>query len=456
MRHFLVAIVALCTVLSLRAQQPAPLPQQLEEQAGEQLPYFFEAVNLVADTPEKSRIDILYRIDTQFFVAVRNTNPDFPFPFIRRGEVLVELYDKNDVSKARDIRRFEIGETNPESVPDLKSWREGVACFTVEPGEYKIVFEIDDLESTRKRLDNKRRIEAKAFDGKTVATSSPLFIYPPDPQHPHVLTPINFGGDMLFGKGAALFLQLYSPAITSDSVRVEYTIATQRFLFQEPTTVVSDTLTALAVSPTPSLMRLTDTPTSYSLAELTSPQTVRALIIPLKAEKLPLRPFTLELTIRQGELKIPIKQQFKMVWPDMPLSLRDVDFALEALRYITRPEELDSLKAGTQSRRLNNLENFWKAKDRTPDTEYNEVMVEYYRRVDYTLRAFSSLRGGDGYKTDRGRIYILYGPPTKTERMLDPQAGYQEIWTYEKQGKRFVFVDQSKNGNYILVATQNL
>jgi hypothetical protein len=83
-------------------------------------------------------------------------------------------------------------------------------------------------------------------------------------------------------------------------------------------------------------------------------------------------------------------------------------------------------------------------------------MVEYYRRVDHAMRAFSSMRGFDGHKSDRGRIYILYGPPTKTQRSLDPSTGYQEVWIYEKQNKKFVFVDQSKSGNYTLVATQNL
>lgn len=138
------------------------------------------------------------------------------------------------------------------------------------------------------------------------------------------------------------------------------------------------------------------------------------------------------------------------------MSLRDIDFALDALKYITRDSELDSLRSGPREVRLKHLEEYWKTKDRTPNTAYNEVMEEYYRRVDYAMRTFGSLRGTDGFKTDRGRIYILYGPPSKTERALDPAAGYQEIWVYEKQGKKFVFVDQTKSGNYTLVSTQNL
>ncbi|MER3524788.1 MAG: hypothetical protein C4326_12250 [Ignavibacteria bacterium] len=452
MKRAVVLILALLTAAMGSAQQPLQSQPQPQTELPEPTPfYFLEAINLASTEPGEARLDILYRIDLQFFVPVRNTNPTIPSPFVRRGEILVELFDENDVSKAREIRHFEVGETNPNGDMEVKNWREGAASFSIPPGEYTVVFEIDDLESTRKHLDKKRKIEARIFKGEGVATSTPLFVFPP--QQPDVIAPINFGGNVLFGKGAALFVQITSPALTSDSVRVEYTIATQRFFLQEPRFVTSDTLRVVPLSAS-SPVRQADTPTSYKLEPLPEGQPTRALLLPLKAERLPLRPFTLSMKIVQGTLTVPIELKFKMVWPDMPLSLRDVDFALEALRHITRPEELDSLKSGTRDSRLAHLEEFWRAKDKTPETEYNEVMVEYYRRVDYTMRAFSSLRSGDGYKTDRGRIYILYGPPTRVDRVLDPQAGYQEIWTYEKQNKRFVFLDQSRTGNYVLIATQ--
>jgi hypothetical protein len=44
----------------------------------------------------------------------------------------------------------------------------------------------------------------------------------------------------------------------------------------------------------------------------------------------------------------------------------------------------------------------------------------------------------------------LYGPPTTMNRTLDPVAGFQETWVYERLGKRFVFVDRTKTGNYVL------
>jgi GWxTD domain-containing protein len=84
------------------------------------------------------------------------------------------------------------------------------------------------------------------------------------------------------------------------------------------------------------------------------------------------------------------------------------------------------------------------------------MMVEYYRRVDHASRTFGTLHDPDGFKSDRGRTYVLYGPPTTTDRTLDPVAGYQEVWTYENLGKKFIFADQTKTGKYVLISSQSL
>ncbi|MEO8169163.1 MAG: GWxTD domain-containing protein, partial [bacterium] len=354
---------------------------------------------------------------------------------------------------ARATNRFEIGATKSEPNPDEKVWYESFESFTVAPGEYTIVFEIVDLESERSHLEKNRKLTVKSFTGTKLEASTPLFVRY-DKNDMATLTPVNFGGNLLFGEDAAVFIQLHSSTLANSPVRVEYSISTQNFLSRDPQVIVSDTIESMQLLRNVSPVKDPDK-ISYKLAATRSSQT-SALLLPLHADKLPLRPFMLDMKIKQGTLETEVHLPFRMLWPEMPKSLRDIDFALDALKYITRGSELDSLRSGPREVRLNHLEEFWKSKDRTPNTAFNEVMEEYYRRVDYAMRSFGSLRGTDGFKTDRGRIYILYGPPSKTERALDPAAGYQEIWTYGKQGKKFVFVDQTKSGNYTLASTQNL
>lgn len=414
---------------------------------------FFETVNLVAADTRKSRIDVPYRIDVGFLVAIRNSDPAFPYPFKRRGEVLIELLDDKGISVARTINHIELGAFSTEHHPDRKSWHEGIASFTVDPGEYVVVFELDDLESERHFLDRNRKVTARRFDTTALVTSTPLFI---ETKSGEELRPINFGGNLSFGADAALFLQLHSKFLTDAPVRVEYSLKTQTFMLQDPKVIMADTLEELVLLPKANLeVNPHGGAPRYTPGHFTA-HSARAIIIPLYANRLPLRPMTISIKLRQGNLEATLDRPFQMIWPEMPASLRDVDLALDALRHITTERELDSLKSGSRDKLLQHLEEFWKAKDRTPETAYNEMMVEYYYRVDYTVRSFSSIKGLDGYKSDRGRVYILYGPPTRSERTLDPSAGYQETWTYEGKNKKFTFVDQSKSGNYILVSTQNL
>ncbi|MBI5474872.1 MAG: GWxTD domain-containing protein [Ignavibacteriae bacterium] len=452
MRH--TALVAATILLFCSGQgQPQGMPQGRGDLSDEMPFFFYEAINLIASDSTQSRVDIQYRVDSQFFVNVKNTDKAFPHPFIRRGEVYLELLDNDGVSKARKIDRVEIGEQSTGNVTGPKTWYQGVASFVVAPGEYSITFEISDLESERKFLDRNRKVVAQNFSGDKLQASTPMFIVPFDKKG---ITPQMYGGNVLYGTGAALYVQLFSKKLSREPVRVEYAVSQQEIFLRDSKEFSSDTLHSVSLLPEASLsLAGTDTAPAYSLAP-SDRATTGALIIPLDAEKWRLRPFTISLKLKQGTLETTLEQKFRMVWPDMPLSLRDVDFALDALRHITSEDERDSLQSGSKETRLQHLEEFWATKDPTPHTNYNEMMVEYYRRVDHATRAFSSMKSPDGYKSDRGRIYILHGPPTKSARTLDPNEGYNEVWTYEKLNKRFVFADRSKSGNYVLVSTQTL
>jgi GWxTD domain-containing protein len=111
------------------------------------------------------------------------------------------------------------------------------------------------------------------------------------------------------------------------------------------------------------------------------------------------------------------------------------------------------------------IEQFWLRRDPTPDTEENEFKEEHYRRIAYANERFAS--GIPGWKTDRGRTYIVYGPPDEIEshpsggtyQLPQDQGGGQcqafpfETWRYryvERIGSNvvFEFVDPSMSGEY--------
>jgi GWxTD domain-containing protein len=429
----------------------------MQDEPGGPPPFlFFEPLNLIATDSSLSRLDIHYRVDQNFFVAVKNRDTSSLWNFMSRGEVLIELLDSLGASKARTMQRLEIGTDRPDREPLGKKWYQGIATFEVPPGRYKIVFETDDLESERRFVDDNSTIRLKKFEAGSRGTSTPLFVdWKGGPNSVTTLIPVGFGPHLLFGKKTAIYIELPYAHANVTNIRAEYSFSTPSTSDRTQSVALAETLTNLVAIPKIMLDLVTnENGATYSLSSSDSSSAL-GLIIPLASEKLPLRRFDLALTIRLDTIEFKATKNFQMVWPDMPFSLRDIDYAINVLKYITRSEQRDSLQRGSIEERRDKLEAFWKGKSNTPEVAYNEVMVEYYRRVDHASRTFGTLRDPDGFKSDRGRIYVLHGPPTKTDRVLNPSAGFQEVWTYEKLGKKFTFADQTKSGNYVLISTES-
>ena len=86
----------------------------------------------------------------------------------------------------------------------------------------------------------------------------------------------------------------------------------------------------------------------------------------------------------------------------------------EDVAYIITDEERAAFKRlQTDEEREQFIEQFWLRRDPTPDTVENEFKEEHYRRIAYANEHYAS--GIPGWKTDRGRIYIIYGPPDEIE-----------------------------------------
>ena len=95
----------------------------------------------------------------------------------------------------------------------------------------------------------------------------------------------------------------------------------------------------------------------------------------------------------------------------------------EDVVYIITPEELSAFKQlSNDEERDQFIEQFWLRRDPTPDTPENEYREEHYRRIAEANEKFPA--GIPGWRTDRGRIYIIWGPPDEIER--HPTGGNYE------------------------------
>jgi GWxTD domain-containing protein len=134
---------------------------------------------------------------------------------------------------------------------------------------------------------------------------------------------------------------------------------------------------------------------------------------------------------------------------------------------ITDEERTAFLRLSTNEEREQFIESFWGMRDPTPDTVENEFKEEHYRRIAYSNERFAS--GIPGWKTDRGRIYIIWGPPDEIEshpsggsyvRPWEEGGGSTSTFPFEKWRYRYLegigsdiileFVDPSGSSEYRL------
>jgi GWxTD domain-containing protein len=107
------------------------------------------------------------------------------------------------------------------------------------------------------------------------------------------------------------------------------------------------------------------------------------------------------------------------------------DWLEKDVTYIITDEERKAFKKlATDDERERFIEEFWRRRDPDPDTDENEFKEEYYERIAYANEHFAS--GMPGWKSDRGRIWIMYGKPD--ERETHPMGGNYERPSYEGGG----------------------
>lgn len=136
----------------------------------------------------------------------------------------------------------------------------------------------------------------------------------------------------------------------------------------------------------------------------------------------------------------------------------------EEVAYIIAPTERDVFrKLQTDRERDLFIEAFWKHRDPTPASPENEFKTEHYRRINYANHFLGRESPIEGWRTDRGRIYIILGEPNDINRMTGRQGLYDcEIWFYQGKtdmglppGFNLVFFRENGTGAYKLYSPTN-
>lgn len=136
------------------------------------------------------------------------------------------------------------------------------------------------------------------------------------------------------------------------------------------------------------------------------------------------------------------------------MSEEELDDLFDKSEYLASKTEIDKFE------KLSNVEgkrefmfDFWKARDESSNSNTNEYYRNYMQRVNICNERYTSM-GKQGWKTDRGRVFLLFGEPTEIERYPNQlETRPYEIWQYTEieGGIYFVFADLTGFSDYTLV-----
>ncbi|MGB8582084.1 MAG: GWxTD domain-containing protein [Candidatus Sulfotelmatobacter sp.] len=201
-----------------------------------------------------------------------------------------------------------------------------------------------------------------------------------------------------------------------------------------------------------------DTPAASSPAASSSPASTAAASDPQtqpndQTDPLKRKPNEKQKKAQKRALNVELSKTYKK-WLNEDVVWIITDQERAAFKQLSNDEERDNF-----------IEAFWQRRDPTPDTEENEYKEEHYRRIAYSNEHFAA--GIPGWKTDRGRIYIMYGPADEVdshpsggsyERPIEEGGGETSTFPFEDWRYRYLegigqeviieFVDTCLCGDY--------
>lgn len=343
------------------------------------------------------------------------------------GKIVKRVFDDKKIS----VENFEL--TNSQNV-----FLQGVINFKLPEGKYDILAIISDQISKRERKIPPLDIEIK----KSKTILNPIVFEPGKIKcnglDSYVLS--NNSASIPFNKPTNdLVIPVIDSKINSlnisvkrgDAVLVANEIVTESFLANPEIKLCDEKVV---------IRQNTDT------------TRLKIFLVKDFSSKLTEGPIQLEIYPDESEKD---KQIYKLnvIWIGRPISLLDPEVAIKHIEIIESKEVVSDIFSGSGSD-IEELFNYWNKQDPTPETKFNELMNEFYTRVDYCEKNFKSLSGNGGIKSDRGKTYIKFGPPDSIERDTDNDDKVVESWSYKKSQRKFVFVDSEGTGKFTLVNGQ--
>ena len=385
--------------------------------------FTLEALGFASDVPEKSRLDIYVDVgyDVLHFVnasSVYRANYDVTIGIV---DTLDHSIDEKMWTETIETPVYEKSVSPRESNLSVRS-------FTLAPGRYVVKAQITDND-TKKTFSQKRSVTVKQFQKSRFSLSDIMLVNTLTTEGEKKIISPNISGDLgSLREGVILFFEAYNRLKTDSAL-----IFTKVYNMHHEI-VRSDSFTQV----------FSGAKTSCFHRIATSELGAGDYIVNVEAH-----PHQVNADSSTIDVLAPTSRAFVVRWKGLPASVLDLDVAINQMLYILEKDRLEEMKKASPEKKKEMFVDYWRKKDPTPGTDRNELMDEYYARVEYANKHFSHFM--EGWKSDMGMVYIIFGIPSNIERHpFDSDAKPYEVWTYYELNRQFIFIDQSGFGDYHL------
>lgn len=408
-------------ILATAGAQP---PSETESGSSEAQPKarpFFDAVPFAGTSPDSARIDI-YLVVPYAAVSFERTNGVYVGRYQARIRVERNGRSIYDSSFVRTLRAPSYDATVGRA-PGYEFFQRRVG---LPAGEYTARIDLVDLRTSRS-TPLSLTVTAPADSGARLAMSGLLLVKKiREEGNGHVITPMISEAVAPDEDGYFLFFETYAAADTRVRITGTHTDATGNPVGER-------------------------TSSDRMIPAGRSQQWVR-----MPTAGMPRGSFTVLLSLDSpGDTLVRYARASRTVQiggsrGDMALGEDELREKIAQLRYVAAQSEIDHIRDGaTLAERQQRYSEFWANLDPIPETAENEAMEKYFQRVEYAESHYRSYAAG--WLTDKGRVYITFGPPDNSS--TDPfrtDGRSVEVWQYYRRNLRLTFIDETGFGDYRL------
>jgi len=389
--------------------------------------FYFNALNFAGDLNEnESRVDIYVQVPYEFLQFTKGD--DY---YSAKYEVTVSIFTSKGKLVTERGWTHEVKTSNFNETISRAYWDLSSSFIKLPLGDYKISVQVVDLD-TKRGFRKEGFVTVRNFAKNPITMSDIMMVSSVKIENetktiiPNISKTITSTNQNFY-----LFFEVYNNTDKSDSINITYKI--NRIKKKKKTESISVY--------------------SGEATEFVKPGK-NSIIVEVKNPNLGFGDYIIfvEARLKSNSDNYSIAQTpFLVRWHEFPELISDLDKAIEQLVYIAKPEEINYIKsAPNEAEKERRFLEFWRKKDPTPNTLKNELMEEYYGRVKYANEHFSHYI--EGWKTDMGMVYIIFGPPSSVDRHpFDIDSKPYEIWYYYEINRRFIFLDESGFGDYRLI-----